>query len=63
MWHRIIVIITKKFQQWVQMKFNEPMCLLGIKDNCSFEVFLPKKYLFHIKEIFNEIFCNLLLSY
>jgi len=30
--------ITKR----IQTKFNKPMCLLGIKDYCPFEIFLPK---------------------
>ncbi len=39
-------------KMWVQIKVNNPMCLLGMKDYCPFEVLLPK--------VLNEIFCNLL---
>ncbi len=47
------------FGHWIQMKFNEKMCLLGIKEYYPFQV-LVKKHIFHKKEFSNEFFCNFL---
>lgn len=38
------------------MKFNKPMCLLGIKTFGPFEVLFPKEHFFHKKELFNDFF-------
>jgi len=48
--------LTLKFIK-VQMRFNKPMCLFGIKTYCPFEVIFPKKI---IKGNFQICFCNFL---
>jgi hypothetical protein len=47
----------------VQMRFTKPMCLLGIKTYCPFEVLFPKNIFFHKKELSIDIFAIFYLSY
>jgi hypothetical protein len=53
---------TLKFTR-VQMIFNKPACLLGIKTYCPFQVLFPKNIFFHKKELSNDVFAIFYLTY